>query len=237
MPIGNDMTQTFQTQMDMFDGGTAVCTVSYDSEQVLILMPIAAEMANDLDALLMLRGWVRYKASWRIRVVEYRQMTFEEWLCFYPQGYNDCRELVQARWGVKPKQCVCRENNCNGDGSTGRIVSQPFPNTSVPEHCPCDGHCEYLPDHPDGVMREGECFLVMGEACASCIYRNDSPMDLAYLENQVRDNYGGFSGYRICHKHDEACCRGFWNRHKDDFDLGQIAQRLGVVVEVGPKED
>jgi hypothetical protein len=26
------------------------------------------------------------------------------------------------------------------------------------------------------------------------------------------------------------CCRGFWNRHKDKFALGQIAQRLGWVV-------
>ena len=34
-----------------------------------------------------------------------------------------------------------------------------------------------------------------------------------------------------------ACCRGFWNRHKDEFAVGQVAQRLGLVVEVGPKED
>ena len=76
-------------------------------------------------------------------------------------------------------------------------------------------------------------FLVMREACASCIYRNDSPLDLVKLENQARDDYG-FSGYRVCHHHDEACCRGFWNRHKDEFAAGQIAQRLGFVVEVGP---
>ena len=27
-----------------------------------------------------------------------------------------------------------------------------------------------------------------------------------------------------------ACCRGFWNRHKDQFPLGQVAQRLNAVV-------
>jgi len=28
---------------------------------------------------------------------------------------------------------------------------------------------------------------------------------------------------------DDACCRGFWNAHKDEFQLGQVAQRLGLV--------
>ena len=46
----------------------------------------------------------------------------------------------------------------------------------------------------------------------------------------------GFKGYRICHNHDEAVCRGFWSRHKDKFQLGQIVQRLGMVVEVDAKE-
>ncbi len=27
-----------------------------------------------------------------------------------------------------------------------------------------------------------------------------------------------------------ACCRGFWNRHKNQFAAGQLAQRLGLVV-------
>ena len=77
---------------------------------------------------------------------------------------------------------------------------------------------------------------VMRQACATCIYRKDSPLDLSKLEDQVRDNYGGFDGYRICHHHDEAVCRGFWNRHKDQFQLGQIAQRLGLVTEVDAKQ-
>ena len=48
----------------------------------------------------------------------------------------------------------------------------------------------------------------------------------------MRDNYGGFKGYRECHspkRKSGACCRGFWNRHKWKFAVGQIAQRLKMV--------
>ena len=55
---------------------------------------------------------------------------------------------------------------------------------------------------------------VMAKACGTCIYRKDSPLDLDRLEEQVRDDFGGFKGHRICHQHDTACCRGFWNAHK-----------------------
>jgi len=65
--------------------------------------------------------------------------------------------------------------------------------------------------------------------CSTCIYRPDSPLDLAMLEADAADGYGGFKGHRICHHSDDACCAGFWARHKDEFQLGQIAQRLGVV--------
>ena len=72
-------------------------------------------------------------------------------------------------------------------------------------------------------------FKVMAEPCATCIYRKDSPLDLKKLEDDVRDPYVGFKGHRICHHRDDACCRGFWNAHKDEFPAGQIAQRLNVV--------
>jgi hypothetical protein len=72
-------------------------------------------------------------------------------------------------------------------------------------------------------------FDVQHKQCATCIYRKDSPLDLAKLEADCADAYGGFKSFRICHHSDTACCRGFWNRHKDKFALGQIAQRLGVV--------
>ena len=73
-------------------------------------------------------------------------------------------------------------------------------------------------------------FKVIEKACDTCIYRADSPFDLEKLENQVRDQYVGFRSYRVCHESKSACCHGFWNRHKDQFPLGQVAQRLNAVV-------
>ena len=72
-------------------------------------------------------------------------------------------------------------------------------------------------------------FKVQANACSTCIYRKDSPLDLKKLEEEVRDPYIGFKGHRICHHSDDICCRGFWNRHKDEFQMGQVAQRLGMV--------
>lgn len=72
-------------------------------------------------------------------------------------------------------------------------------------------------------------FRVQRRRCATCIYRKDSPLDLTQLEDQVRDPYVGFKGYRICHHSKDVCCRGFWDHHKDEFALGQIAQRLNAV--------
>lgn len=72
-------------------------------------------------------------------------------------------------------------------------------------------------------------FKVQQKACDTCIYRKDSPLDIESLEEQVRDEHMGFKGNRICHHSKDVCCRGFWNRHKDEFPMGQIAQRLGMV--------
>jgi hypothetical protein len=72
-------------------------------------------------------------------------------------------------------------------------------------------------------------FKVMDKQCKTCIYRADSPLDLARLEAHVRVFHLGFKGHRICHHSENACCRGFWNRHKDEFQMGQIAQRLNLV--------
>lgn len=74
-------------------------------------------------------------------------------------------------------------------------------------------------------------FKVMERACKTCIYRKDSTLSLEKLEADVADKYmpGYFTGQRICHHSDDACCRGFWNRHKDKFQMGQIAQRLNMI--------
>lgn len=82
-------------------------------------------------------------------------------------------------------------------------------------------------------------FEIIKRACDTCIYRKDSGFDVRELESQVADSHidGMFNGYRICHHHERAVCRGFWNRHKDKFAVGQIAQRLGAVVEVDASPD
>lgn len=72
-------------------------------------------------------------------------------------------------------------------------------------------------------------FKVQARACITCIYKKSSPLDLGILEDAVRDPHMGFKGHRICHHSDDVCCRGFWNRHKDKFAAGQIAQRLNMV--------
>ena len=72
-------------------------------------------------------------------------------------------------------------------------------------------------------------FRVQQKMCRTCIYHPDNPLDLAELEARIADPHGGFSGYRVCHHTEDVCCRGFWDRHKDEFVLGQIAQRLNVV--------
>ena len=77
-------------------------------------------------------------------------------------------------------------------------------------------------------------FKVRASQCSTCIYRRDSALDIEELEKQIRDPRlpGHFRGFRVCHtpkRNSGLCCRGFWNRHKDRFDAGQIAQRLGLV--------
>jgi hypothetical protein len=82
-------------------------------------------------------------------------------------------------------------------------------------------------------------FKVQTKLCATCIYRPDTIHDLERLENDIRDPHVGFASYRVCHHSNDVCCRGFWNEHKDEFQLGQVAQRLGVVefVEVDVLDD
>jgi hypothetical protein len=75
---------------------------------------------------------------------------------------------------------------------------------------------------------------VQRRQCATCIYRQDSTLNIEHLEEQVRDPRmeGHFRGYRICHHSKDACCAGFWARHKDHFDAGQLARRLNLVQKV-----
>lgn len=72
---------------------------------------------------------------------------------------------------------------------------------------------------------------VQRRQCETCIYRDDSALNIKQLEAQIADPrmQGHFKGHRICHHSDDAVCAGFWARHKNDFDAGQLAQRLGLV--------
>jgi hypothetical protein len=86
-------------------------------------------------------------------------------------------------------------------------------------------------------------FQVQAKQCKTCIYGpNWRGRPIAELEDQVREKHRGatgFSGYRVCHsqkRSGKVCCRGFWNKHKNHFAMGQIAQRLGWVEFVEPVE-
>ncbi len=74
-------------------------------------------------------------------------------------------------------------------------------------------------------------FLVQRKQCKTCIYRPNLGWDVKDLEAQIADPRmpGFFRGHRICHSSDSACCAGFWRRHRDDFAVGQVAQRLSLV--------
>lgn len=75
---------------------------------------------------------------------------------------------------------------------------------------------------------------VQKKMCSTCIYRPTSPLSIAKLEADVADPHmeGYFRGHRVCHhapNNSQVCCRGFWEKHKDHFTLGQVAQRLNMV--------
>lgn len=70
-------------------------------------------------------------------------------------------------------------------------------------------------------------FKVQDKLCETCIYKKNSPLrtELPRLEAEVVVK----DGHRICHHSNDVCCRGFWNKHKDNFRVGQVAQRLDCV--------
>lgn len=77
-------------------------------------------------------------------------------------------------------------------------------------------------------------FQVQKYQCLSCIYRPNSGLDIAKLQAQIADPRmaGFFVSYRECHhaqRGSGVCCRGFWQRHRNNFTAGQMAQRLGYV--------
>ena len=83
-------------------------------------------------------------------------------------------------------------------------------------------------------MKPSSGFKVQDRMCRTCIYGPNTHFDIERLENDCREKVHGkfidfFAKYRVCHHSKDACCHGFWRRHKDHFQLGQLAQRLGMV--------
>ncbi|MGE3624106.1 MAG: hypothetical protein AB7H77_09605 [Bdellovibrionales bacterium] len=80
---------------------------------------------------------------------------------------------------------------------------------------------------------------VQQKPCDTCPYRKGSPLDYRPLEAAVADPKmkGFFIGHRICHNSKTACCRGFWNRNKNKFTIGQLAQRFRAVMYVQHEHD
>lgn len=75
---------------------------------------------------------------------------------------------------------------------------------------------------------------VQDQPCATCIYGPASGADLARLDAAIADpdRTGRYTRYQPCvlaPRREPVCCRGFWDRHKDDFDGGELAQHLGIV--------
>ena len=81
-------------------------------------------------------------------------------------------------------------------------------------------------------------FKVRKHRCKTCIFGSRVNWNLEELLDMIRDpeNPESFTSYRVCHDDQdnvpERCCRGFWDKHRNDFLLGRVAQIAGVVKEV-----
>ncbi len=71
--------------------------------------------------------------------------------------------------------------------------------------------------------------------CNQCLFSKNRIVDAKRAAEVIRDALGKDT-YFNCHKAKikgaDVCCRGFWDAHKDNFNLGRIAQRLNVIKEV-----
>jgi hypothetical protein len=74
-------------------------------------------------------------------------------------------------------------------------------------------------------------FQVQSKPCVPCIYgsQSASSQTVEELEAEIVDPYGYFKSFRMCHHSNTACCRVFRDKHKDEFQAGQIAQCLNLV--------
>lgn len=77
---------------------------------------------------------------------------------------------------------------------------------------------------------------LLSERCQTCVFRAHNPMRLrpGRLRELVDDNLAA-GAFLICHdtlpygphpEAGEAMCRGFWDAHRHQVDLGRILDRL-----------
>ena len=67
-------------------------------------------------------------------------------------------------------------------------------------------------------------------ACDQCLFSKNRIV-WAVRKNNILRSCLKEDSYFICHKatieEQDICCRGYWDRFKDQFNLGRIVQRLG----------
>ena len=69
---------------------------------------------------------------------------------------------------------------------------------------------------------------VRREQCDTCIFRANSPFDLAKLLAECGPAHGTYAKWRACHSHadGDTVCAGFAERHGADCEPIQLASRL-----------
>jgi hypothetical protein len=92
---------------------------------------------------------------------------------------------------------------------------------------------------PHNVFRDGKVY-VCDDLCETCVFRPGNLMHLqpGRLRGMVDQAKNGGSAI-VCHSTleegvDNAICRGYWDRHKDDVAALTIAEKIGIVEEVPP---
>lgn len=73
--------------------------------------------------------------------------------------------------------------------------------------------------------------------CNQCLFTKNRIVTSKRKAEIIKDCLNSDT-YFCCHKtkikgiKSDVCCRGFWDTHKSNFNLGRIAQGLNVVKEV-----
>lgn len=83
---------------------------------------------------------------------------------------------------------------------------------------------------------------VQKEKCNQCLFTKNMVVKNNARRTEIIKGALAKDTFFVCHKssiakdgHGDVCCRGFWDKFKNDFNLGRIAQRLNFVNEVEVK--